>query len=154
MTKTIHVERTFDWELVRRIFASPEIYKHLGDDFSPSQEAYEPVTNPSLIYLLASNGHPCGIFLFAPENGICFNTHIAFLPSGWGAAREAAKQAAVWMFSNTRCQRIVASVPAYNRLALKTAKATGVTQFGVNEASFLKNGKLHDQILLGLSKEK
>ncbi len=79
VVKTIHVERTFDYELVRSIFTAPEVHKHLGDDFSPSRETYEPVKHPSLVYLLASNGDPLGIFLFAPENGICFNTHSKFL---------------------------------------------------------------------------
>ncbi|MDA2934282.1 hypothetical protein MYX82_08055, partial [Acidobacteria bacterium AH-259-D05] len=69
----IQIERTDDYELVRRTFTAPGIHKHLGDDFSPSQETYRPIKHPSLVYLLASNGHPLGIFLFAPENGVCFN---------------------------------------------------------------------------------
>ena len=77
--KTIHVERTFDYEPVRRIFTAPEVHKYLGNDFSPSRETYEPVKHPSLVCLLASNGHPFGLFLFAPENGVCFNTHSKFL---------------------------------------------------------------------------
>jgi RimJ/RimL family protein N-acetyltransferase len=90
--------------------------------------------------------------MFIPRNAVCFEVHLGFLPSGWGLAEKTAKLAIGWIFSNTRCQRVFASIPEYNRLTLRLAKSAGMEEFGVNKASFLKDGKLRDQILMGLSK--
>jgi hypothetical protein len=43
-------------------------------------------------------------------------------------------------------------VPANNRLALSFAKSCGMTEYGLNPQSFLKDGQLYDQVLLGVSK--
>ena len=50
------------------------------------------------------------------------------------------------------CLRLTGSIPEYNRLAIRFARASGWKQFGVNEKSHMKNGQLHDQILFGISK--
>lgn len=148
----ITIERTFDHALVRRIFTAPKVYKFITDDFSPDSEDYKPVEHPDLVYLVASNGQPFGAGMFIPRNAVCFEVHLGFLPSGWGLAEKTAKLAIGWIFSNTRCQRVFASIPEYNRLTLRLAKSAGMEEFGVNKASFLKDGKLRDQILMGLSK--
>jgi RimJ/RimL family protein N-acetyltransferase len=57
-----------------------------------------------------------------------------------------------WLWAHTSCRRLITNVPARNRLALRFAEAAGMERFGVNHASLLKDGKLQDQILLGLSR--
>jgi RimJ/RimL family protein N-acetyltransferase len=57
------------------------------------------------------------------------------------------------MFENTTAQRIVGAIPAYNRLAVQVVKRAGMEQYGLNPGSFMKHGKLEDQILYGISKE-
>ena len=44
------------------------------------------------------------------------------------------------------------NVPRDNRVAYHFALAAGMNVYGQNECSFLKNGKLHDQICLGISR--
>ena len=45
------------------------------------------------------------------------------------------------------------SIPEYNRLAIRFADLSGWKQFGFNEKSHMKNGKLWGQILFGISKD-
>jgi hypothetical protein len=57
-----------------------------------------------------------------------------------------------WIWTNTPCRRIVTGVPQGNRLAFRFAVAAGMEQYGVNEASFLRGGRMLDQICLGISR--
>ena len=58
-----------------------------------------------------------------------------------------------WAFLEANCRKMVTSVPAYNRAALRFAKAGGMTQEGINRASYLHAGQMVDQIMLGITKE-
>ena len=87
-----------------------------------------------------------------PHNAICWEIHTCLLPNAWGErGRRAARLLPEWIWQHTPCRRIITNVPDNNRLALRFALAAGMTEIGVNAASFLKNGKLRDQTLLGIS---
>lgn len=147
-------ERTKDPELIRSVLTHPKVWPHITDDFSGSPESYEPPMHEAIVYLTVLDGDRLlGLFMFHPHTRICWEVHTCLLPHCWGVrAAEAAKGAAEWMWANTEAQRIITSVPAYNRLALRFAERAGMKQWGVNGKSFQKGGVLHDQIMLGLSK--
>jgi RimJ/RimL family protein N-acetyltransferase len=147
-------ERTNDMELVRKILAHPRLWDHMTDDFCPTREEFTPVNDPLVWYVLATDGPDVlGLFLFSPQNGICWDAHVCILPHAWGArAQQAVRGVIQWVFDTTPCRRIVASIPEYNRLVLRFAERAGFEVFGVNRRSFQKNGRLQDQIMLGISK--
>jgi RimJ/RimL family protein N-acetyltransferase len=152
-------ERTQDLELVRSILTHPRIYPWISDDGAPAAADFQPVDHPAIWYVLVKEqlcggDRVLGLFLFTPQGAACWEVHTCLLPIAWGRrAAAAAAGAAEWLFEQTSCSRIVTTVPAYNRLALRFARAAGMTEYGRNPASYLKNGKLHDQVLLGLSRE-
>lgn len=146
--------RTFDWNLIRRIAIHPKVYHAAADDFSPPPYAWKPLDDCNIHYVLVRDGEELlGMFVFIPENTICWNMHVCLLPISWGKkSKEAGGQVIRWIFSHTACARITGSVPAHNRLALKFARDIGMTKYGINERSHKKNGILHDQILFGISR--
>jgi RimJ/RimL family protein N-acetyltransferase len=150
----IRFEPTTNLELVRRIITTPQVYRHLTDDACPPAEEFQPVNHPSVQYVLAFNdAELLGMWMAVRTNAVTVEVHTCLLPSAWGErALAAARAFSAWIWANTPCRRITTTVPAYNRLALRFAERAGMTQFGVNPASFLKSGTLHDQILLGLSR--
>ncbi len=150
----IHFERTSDLALIRAIMRQPSVYRGLTDDFCPPAEQFEPLEHPMFWYVLAWEGDELlGLWLFVPQNGVCWEVHTCLLPLAWGdRGRQAAREMAAWIWAHTVCRRIVTAVPEYNRLALQFARAAGMSEYGSNPASFQKHGKLHDQILLGLSR--
>ncbi|HOK45864.1 MAG TPA: GNAT family protein [Bryobacteraceae bacterium] len=141
-------------DIVRLVMTEPSVWRGITDDTCPPAESFRPLALPSIQYVLAFDDEELlGLWMLAWQNGVTIDIHTCLLPSGRGPrGLEAAKRLAEWIWENTRCQRITTSVPAYNRLALRFAERAGMTRFGVNEKSFLKHGKLHDQILLGLSR--
>lgn len=147
-------ELSRDFALVREIVTHPAIYEHSGDDFAPPRESWQPSRSAAIWYVLVRDGDDLlGLFAFNPLNAVCFNTHICLLPNAWGErAREAGREVVRWMWEHSPAVRLIGIVPEYNRLALRLARACGFEQFGVNRRSHLKDGELHDEIFLGVSK--
>lgn len=150
----IHFERTTDYRLVREIMTHPKVYPWIADDGSPAVEEFQPVEHPAFWYVLAFEEEELlGLWLFSPQNSICWEVHTCLLPGhGFRRAREAAAAMALWIWENTPCRRIVTNVPRFNRTARTFAEAAGMTRCGVNLRSYMKNGELHDQLMLGMSR--
>ena len=150
----ISFERTTDWPLVKKIVTHPMIYPHMSDDFAPAAEAWKPIQDESFWYVLVREEKELlGLWILHPENAICWKIHTCLLPSAHGEkARAAVKYFANWVWENTPCHRVNTDVPIYNRLAYRFAKRAGMTEYGLNPRSWMKNGRLHHQIMLGISR--
>ncbi len=147
------INRTFDMELVRQIITSPEVYPHVSDDGSPSAEEYRPPENQAVYYLGISDDGPLdGVFVLMPQNVACVEVHTCLRKPLWGIGVEAALRGIQWVWENTSFQRIVTNVPTPNRLAARLSLRAGMTLFGTNTGSFLKNGRLYDQMMFGISR--
>lgn len=149
----MRIERTFDRDLIRAIITHPKIYPHVSDDSSAPADSFQPPMHDSIYYLMPIDNEVMGVFMMVPVNAITFEVHTCILPEYWGKkAAEAARLCAEWMFAHTPCRKIITHVPAYNRLAYRFARQAGMTEEGRIKDSFLKNGQVYDQHLLGLSK--
>lgn len=148
-------ERSRDFDLIRKIMTHPRVYPHITDDGSPPVEEFHPIESSDLWYVVVRNGDTVlGLWVFVPQNGVCWEVHTCLLPVAYGElGQQAAKEMAAWVWKYTPCRRIITNVPEFNRLARRFAVAAGMVEFGRNEKSFLKDGKLYGQIMLGLSKE-
>lgn len=147
----MRLTRTRDMALVASILAHPAIWPHIRDDGCDEPTA---IDAESLHWMLVEDGEPLGVFLVHAHNLVCYEMHTCLLPKAWGAkAAQAAQMLLRWAFTDLPCQKMVTNVPAYNRAALRFAKAGGMTQEGINRASFLRDGELMDQIFLGITKK-
>jgi RimJ/RimL family protein N-acetyltransferase len=146
-------ERTADLDLVCRVMTHPKVYRGLVDDNSPPAADFRPAEHPSIWYVTVYRDEDLlGLWMLVPENSICWHIHTALLPNAWGeTALCAANYFKAWLWENTTCQRLITAVPETNRIALRFAQKTGMKEYGRNPRSFLRRGKLIDQILLGLS---
>jgi RimJ/RimL family protein N-acetyltransferase len=150
----VTVARTFDMELVRGIITADEVYRHVSDDGSPSAAEYRPPENPAVIYLsVEENERIDGVFVLMPQNVATVEVHTCFRRELWGNSVPATLAGIQWVWGNTPFRRIVTNVPIQNRLAAKLARCSGMELFGLNRASFLKGGRLFDQLMFGISRE-
>jgi RimJ/RimL family protein N-acetyltransferase len=155
----IHFERSFDYELIRRILTHERIWPHISDDYSPPPSEYQPIESTAVWYIMVRDIYPdagpeevLGLWMFVPQNSVCWEVHTALLPTAWGdRGQRAARMLPDWIWENTHCRRIVTNVPTTNRLALHFAVKAGMTIYAVNPASYLKHGTLCDQVCLGIS---
>lgn len=154
---TISITRTRDYSLLCRIALEPAIYGTTSDDFSPSPSRWRIAEREDFIYLLAKletadeeNGL-LGFCAFYPLNGVTCEAHLCFLSRGQ-VNRDAFQLMLAWMWKNTRAERICGAVPAYNRAAIQFAIRAGFREYGRNLRCWKKDGILHDQVLLGISR--
>lgn len=147
------LSRTHDMALVASIMRHPAIWPHVHDDSTP--EDWVPSDADCFHWMLVTvDGDVGGVFLVHAVNGYCYEMHTCLLPHLWGdKAAAAAQMLAGWVFRDTPAQKLVTNVPAYNRAARRFAIAGGMRQEGINRASFMKNGVMVDQIMLGITKE-
>lgn len=145
------IERTRDMKLVREVMMHPSIWPHIHDD---GVKDYEPIDVDGLYWLEVNENETLGVFLVHQHNSVCYEVHTCILPVAWGEkAATAARLLLDWVFKNTGCLKLVTHVPSYNRLAKKFARNAGMQHEGINRQSFLRNGVLLDQYLLGITKQ-
>jgi RimJ/RimL family protein N-acetyltransferase len=58
-----------------------------------------------------------------------------------------------WVFENTTCRKLISWAPEGNQRAYDFAIKAGLVDEGVCKKSFIKNGVLLDQHLMGIGKE-
>lgn len=158
-TAGMHVERTFDPELVRSIIAHPGIKPYTWEG-----EGEPPVPmHESIYYLLAKDERYAdgavedvtfGVVAFIPVNPVTWNPHMAILPQHRGTGTQAMNLAMRWMFENTPCRKLVAHPPAFNSRMIRVFEKCGFKTEGVSPKSFLWHGVMHARILMGADKEK
>jgi RimJ/RimL family protein N-acetyltransferase len=144
-----------DEELISSTIRHPRIWPSISDDGCPPPNEFRHQVSDAMIYLgMFSDDEFHGFFMLHRHNAICWEVHTCLLPSAWGKLSAIlAGECIEWIFSETECRRLITNVPAGNILAKRLALSVGMTEFGRNPRSFLKNGEAIDQIMLGISKE-
>lgn len=147
------IERTHDMALVKRLFIHPKVWPHISDDGCDA-DSFEPVDHDAVIYLKLMDGDAVGgVLMMVPQNSVTYDLHTVILPEHRGAfTRKAGQAMLAWMFSHTNARKINTKVPEPNKPALRAALDVGFEIEGVDRKSFLKDGVLHDQVMLGVCK--
>jgi RimJ/RimL family protein N-acetyltransferase len=150
--------------LVREIVTHPRVWPWVSDDYSSPREEWRPAEHPGIWYVAVRDdsmpfgdcqpAELLGLVTFIPQNGACWEFHACLLPNAGTRRAHAAILGSIrWIWERTECRRVVTNVPAFNRQAMRCARAIGLESIGVNRVSYMKDGKLHDQVLFGLSPE-
>lgn len=142
--------RVHDLDLVRRLLTQPGAWDAATDDSAPAIGDWTPNPHPAIWYVTASEREQIvTLYCLIPENAACWQIH-ASRTFGRGAA-QAHRGIFPWAFAATGASRIVASIPATNRIAIRAAQRVGMVLYGINPRSMLKHGQLVHQFLLGIS---
>lgn len=105
--------------------------------------------------VVSDAGQDIGVFIVNAHSNYLWEIHEAFLPEYWGIrALQATIEFREFIWRETKCLRLFGQIVKSNRLALRFAKAAGMVEFGVHPESFMKGGKMQDQILVGISRPK
>jgi len=150
----MHIERTQNPEVITPIVTHQDVWEWVSDD-SCRKEDYKPAIVESCYWLLViDDGEVLGAYFLHPHNMVTYEIHTCLLPAAWGKkAREAAKLVLSWMFANTGCMKVITNVPENNERAFAYAKRAGLSVEGINKSSFMKNGELLNQKMMGITKE-
>lgn len=148
-------ERTRDAHLVRSILTADErSWRQMVNDRAPApQDLPLPDLDRLTAVLIRDDGCLMGLFLLEPHKphgGRSCDVHFVFLPHAWGRriTEAAGRKFIAWAWQHLVWRRLVGTVPSYNRLALRLAKACGFKQFGTCHRAGTRRGKSFDAILL------
>ena len=129
-------------EEVTRICRHPSVYPFVIDDGSPPADQYN--APPGFTYL----GDEGFFAAFLPVSFRVYEVHIAAIPERRGNCSQILSSCLEEM-EKRGAVKILASVPSYNRKAIACFLDAGMEIEGSRKASFLLDGILHDQTLLG-----
>lgn len=145
----IHI--TTDIDALDEIARNDLVFKHISDDNSIRGDS---IYSDKFTYLAANEGSELmGFFAISAINSICYEIHTVMHPKTWGRSLKYAKEVIVWIFENTPCKKLITFVPADNPQALSLAINSGMEKEGILKKSFLKNGVLLDQHILGVGSD-
>ncbi|MRA47184.1 GNAT family N-acetyltransferase [Acinetobacter pittii] len=145
----MHLVKLDDLEEINRIILNEHVQKDICDD--PTRNEKVQNLGPHEWIGVVENDTTQGLFLLIKHNSIAIEIHTCLLPSLRGSkAIEAGKLVLDLIFENYH--KVISWIPENNRKAKLFAQMLGFQVEGINRASFLKDGKLLDQFLVGLTK--
>jgi RimJ/RimL family protein N-acetyltransferase len=148
------IERTFSMELIRNLATDPAIFPWISDDYTRDPHKWHPALVDHVLYLVAKDEYGYfGFGIFQPHTHSCYEAHIGFVPSSYGAkALTAFRKMLAWVWTHSTAARIVGEIAVENRRAIAFVKRAGFAAYGINPKSKLVGGILRDQECLGISR--
>lgn len=150
---------THDMVLVKRLWSDPAIYHQMIDDGCPKNPAdWQPAGGERRHYLvpwLDENNQmtAMGIIGYYAISHVMYEVHIGLLPQfQHRMTQEICVAANDWIFTHTPCKKIIAFVPFSKPNVRAIALRCGFKEEGLSPCSFLINGELIDQYILGLER--
>lgn len=109
---------------------------------------------PTVKLVIIIDGKEAGHFLGIPHSEWMYEVHMSSLDKKYRGKATLISTAAFEFFfrNNTKVQKIIATIPVHNRLAIRLAKLSGMKLEGTITKSFLLDGVLEDQELYGISR--
>ena len=150
----IIAERTFDTKLIRSIMTNDVVWKTAAEDGQEKADFMPYVQSDCWLKMML--GNTCvGLFVFERLNKILLDVHPAILPEYRGkVGHQAGVEHLKWIYENEpACMKIVATIPVIYRHVKLYANMLGYRDEGINRASYMKNGRIHDQWMLGITRE-
>ena len=149
----MQVNRT--WIAQPVVMVVTECWDFLIDDSDLELQNYSPtITSDSRWYITSLDGEVAGAFWMRRVNLITWEAHANVRPKFWGNRRgtELCKLALDEMIRDTGAKKVIALIPDSSKPVQRMAEAIGFKQEGVQRKSWLKNGKLYDQIHYGITR--
>lgn len=146
------VERIYDADLIKDICTRPEIWETISeDDYDPAD--FHVDLNECWL-MVGDDVEVMGLYNLHPINGITLQIHPMILKEFRGkAAYESGKLALKWVVENTAYEKVFCYIPTIYRNVILFAMRCGMVKEGINRRSWLKNGKIHDMVLLGITRQ-
>ncbi len=150
----ISLKPTDDMMLVRQIAISPDIWNRFSDGVTIDD--YVPSNNDQEQWLLILNDNETvGIIYIFCETTCSLGFHPYMLKAHRRYGREMVKLFYDWFLKNipeSYC-KINGVVPECFKSVINFAFKVGFTQEGINRNSYRFNGKIYNQVMLGITRE-
>ena len=151
----IEIKRTWLASHIKHVVG--EVWEHIADDSQIEEYAmWTPrVKEDSRWYATMEDDDVVGIFWMRRVNAITWEAHANVRPKYWGDKKgtEHCRLAIDHMIADTGARKVVALIPDSSPQVQKMAEAIGFVAEGKQTDSYLKNGKVYDQVHYGMTRK-
>lgn len=145
----MRVERSHNPDKLRRLLA--EIGEVVAEDGQGVKTAAIDTERNGWLEVI-EGPETLAVYKLVPINGVTVEIHVNVLPMYRRKRHATCRAAFRWILSNTRYQKVIAWVPSIHRHIRRFAVEMGMAVEGNSTQSYRKNGALHDQWLLGITR--
>lgn len=149
----MNIERTLDAELIKGIITRPDMWRTVAED-GVKVEGYAPDLARAAYLSVSVGGAVVAIYQLMAINSVCLEIHAHVLPEYRSKYADKTGRAVLkWIYDTApQYNKVVVFVPVlYKNVRLFTCRL-GFKEEGLNRASYLKNGIIVDQWLLGITR--
>ena len=147
------VERTQDPELIKCVFSNPQIFATVAED-GQSATDIEPDMNRNIWLVMKDGSDVVALYQVERLNGITAQIHANVLPQYRKIrSKETGRLALDWVMEHLPdIHKLIAVVPVIYPNVRDFTCSFGFREEGLNRESYLKNGEIHDQWILGITR--
>lgn len=151
---TVTATRTYSVPDVCRIMTQPSLWATAAED-GQDPDKFKPDLNGDCWLRLEADGEAIGLYQLQMRNSVLVEIHANIMPKYRKEHSEETGHAVLrWIVEEVPdCRKIIAWVPKLYPNVRDFTLQFGFRVEGVNRLSYRKNGKLHDQWLLGITKD-
>lgn len=148
-------ERVFDEDLIWCIMTMPEIFATVAEDDIDKFDWHADVDNEAYLVASTPDDGVIGVHRIHAHNRAMCEIHVAILPEfrRQKKGRQASIEALSWIHEYTDYEKVFCWVPVIYPNVRRFAESFGFRLEGTNRKSYRKNGSLHDQWLLGITRD-
>ena len=151
---TIEAARIYDTDLIKALITRDDIWATVAEDGQLCSE-FEPEVNAQCWLLMTSDDQHIGLYNLHAHNAVTVEIHAHVLPEYRAEhSRSTGASALKWLYDHhPEYQKVVAQIPCIYENVKKFTCSFGFQLEGVNRLSYLKNGEIIDQWLLGMTRD-
>lgn len=149
----MRIERTFDAEIIKSVMLHPDIWETCAED-GQHPAMFEPETEADCWLNVLRGTSLVGMYNVHAHNSVTLEIHAQILPEyREECAKESSRQVLQWILDNApEYQKVIAQIPTLYPNVKHFTMNAGFQEEGINRLSYMKNGKLYNQWLLGITK--
>lgn len=140
--------------LVKTIISTPEIWEQSAEDGVIKENFYPGYDALSVWLLCKLDNKIIGIIYVHNDTSCSINMHPYLIKKYKKYGREMMNKFFKWfLFQPAELIKLNISIPDHRQVVYNFAKKVGFKDEGINRSSFLKNGIVHDQYQMGLTRK-
>lgn len=152
MDFSLKIERTFDADIVRAVMLHPALWATVAED-GQHPEDFAPELMSECWLLVSDGPYVVGVYHIHAHNAVTVEIHAQILPKKRkDHSKESARKALKWILENTTYHKVIAQIPTIYPNVKHFTLNSGFQEEGINRESYIKNGEVCDQWLLGITR--
>ena len=150
MDSDLKAVQTRDVDLIWSIVFQPDLWETVAEDNPPT---FKPDVINEAWVLITNDGEPIGCYNLHSLNNVTWEIHAFILPAHREHAKESGRLILRWSLNNINFHKLQAVIPAMYPNVYHFTLHQGFTDEGLSRKSYMKNNQLHDQHILGITRD-